>query len=557
MKFSKMPYERVELQKVEEGFQNLLEKFGKAKSGEEQFAIHKEYYQFMNDIETNITLANIRHDIDTTDEFYDKENEYYDELYPVLNNYEVQYHKAMYESPYRPYLEEKIGKVAFKNIELSMKSFDEKLIPLMQEENALTSRYAKLLASAKIPFEGEIYNLSLMGKFTTSSNRETRKSAYQAMSGFFVSIQDQLDEIYDKLVKNRTRQAKELGYENFVELGYYRMGRNSYDKDMVARFRKQVKEYFVPFVEKLEKQRGERVGLAPSSFIDRGIYFKEGNPEPIGTPEEILAEGQKMYAELSAETKEFFDFMQENELFDVLGRKTKKQGGYMTYLPNYKSPFVFANFNGTSGDVDVITHECGHAFQGYLMKDDPIVEHGDITMETAEIHSMSMEYFTYGWMEKFFGDRAKDYKTMHLESSASFVPYGCMVDEFQHIVYENPELSPEERREEWMKLEKVYRPSLDYEGLAFYTTGGIWQRQAHIYESPFYYIDYCLATIGAMQFKIKMDENYEMAWKDYYKFAKMGASGFYTDMIKEVGLQSPFEDGCVKEVVEKIEAKSN
>lgn len=556
MKFSEMPYTRVDMDQVGREFDSLMEGIKNAKSGEEQFEVHKRYYKLSDDVQTNAILANIRHDIDTSDEFYDKENDFYDEAMPVLINYINQYQKALYESPYRDFLEKKIGKVFFKNIEIAQKSFDEKLIPLMQEENGLTSRYAKLLASAKIPFRGEIYNLSLMTQFTTSPERETRQEAYQAMSGFFTSIQGDLDEIYDKLVANRTEQAHQMGYDNYVELGYYRMNRNSYDKDMVANFRNQVKKYFVPFAERLNQKRGARIGLDKMTFIDNGVYFKEGNPKPIGTPEEILAEGQKMYSELSEETKEFFNFMQENELFDVLGRKTKKQGGYMTYLPNYKSPFVFANFNGTSGDVDVITHECGHAFQGYVMRDDEIQEHAEITMETAEIHSMSMEYFTYGWMDKFFGDREKDYKTMHLESSAIFVPYGCMVDEFQHIMYEKPELTPVQRREVWLDLEKQYRPGQDYDGLPFYATGGIWQRQAHIYESPFYYIDYCLATIGAMQFKVKMDEDFQKAWQDYLTFCKLGASGFYTDMIKQVGLESPFEDGCIQNLVEKVEAKA-
>lgn len=262
-----------------------------------------------------------------------------------------------------------------------------------------------------------------------------------------------------------------------------------------------------------------------------------------------------MYAELSPETKEFFDFMQENGLFDVLGRKTKRQGGYMTYLPLFKSPFIFANFNGTSSDVDVITHECGHAFQGYVMREEEIQEFADITMGTAEIHSMSMEYFTYGWMGDFFGDRKEDYLKMHLEDSSAFVPYGCMVDEFQHIMYENPELTPKERKEVWKKLEAEYRPHLDYEGDPFFGEGGWWQRQAHIFQSPFYYIDYCLATICAMQFKMKMDEDYGKAWESYLKLCRLSARKFYVPMLQEVGLRSPFEDGCIREIVEHFEQK--
>ena len=357
-------------------------------------------------------------------------------------------------------------------------------------------------------------------------------------------------------MKNRTEQARQLGYENYVELGYYRMNRNCYDKEMVENFRKQVKEYFVPFANKLHEQRRQRIGVEKLSYIDTDVYFTNGNPAPVGTPEEILAAGQKMYSELSPQTKEFFDFMMENELFDVLGRKTKRQGGYMTYIPNFKSPFIFANFNGTSGDVDVITHECGHAFQGYLLRDEEIREFADITMETAEIHSMSMEYFAYNWMELFFGDRKDDYLKMHLEDSAAFVPYGCMVDEFQHIVYEKPEMTPAERKAVWAGLEKVYRPHMDYEEDPFFGQGGFWQKQPHIFGSPFYYIDYCLASVCAMQFKVMMDEDFEKAWKNYYKLCNLSARDFFTNVIVEAGLNSPFEDGCMEKLVDKFEKKA-
>lgn len=553
MKFSEMPYTRVDMNKVEETYKNLIERAKNAKSGEELFAVHQERYQFMGDVATNMTLAHIRHDIDTADEFYTAENDYYDEVSPLLENYDNMYSKILFESPHRAYMESKIGKVPFKNIEIALKAFDEKLIPLMQEENVLSSRYTKVIASAKIPFDGEVYNLSLMGKFMTSNDRDVRKRAWKAVSEFFMTVADELDEIYDSLVKNRTAQAKMLGYENFVELGYYRMNRNCYDKAMVENFRKQIKEVFVPFAEKLHEERKARLGIDELKYYDNGVYFLNGNPAPTGTPEEIMKAGQDMYRELSPETAEFFDFMMENELFDVLGRKTKRAGGYMTFLPNYKSPFIFANFNGTSGDVDVITHECGHAFQGFVTRNEEIREFTDITMETAEIHSMSMEYFTYDWMGNFFGDRKDDYYKMHLASSAIFVPYGTMVDEFQHHVYENPDMTPAERKELWLKLEAEYRPHMNYEDDPYFGAGGWWQRQLHIYQMPFYYIDYVIASICAMQFKTMMDEDYKKAWDNYLKLCKLSARDFFTNMIKEVGLNSPFEDGCIAELVEKLD----
>lgn len=389
MKFKDMPYKRVEKEELEKALTGIMEEFKAASSGEEQFEIHKKYYELMDDVATNMTVANIRHDVDTTDSFYDKEKEYYDEMEPIINNLQISYDKLLYNSSYRDYLVGKIGPVAFKSMELSFKAFDEKLIPLMQEENNLVTSYNKLIASAKIDWEGETLNLSLMTPYLSHVDRDVRIRAWNKYTAFFEENGDKLDEIFDKLVKNRTAQARELGYENYVELGYYRMNRNCYGKEQVENFRRQVKEVWVPFVAKLNEKRKQRLGLDKLAYYDEKVYFQNGNPKPTGTPEEILQAGQKMYCELSDETREFFDFMMENQLFDVLGRKTKRAGGYMTYLPNYKSPFIFANFNGTSGDVDVITHECGHAFQGFISGKDPIREHANITMETAEIHSMS------------------------------------------------------------------------------------------------------------------------------------------------------------------------
>ena len=555
MKFKDMPYKRVDYDKTAEQFKALTKRVKEAKSGEELWEIHQEYYKVYQNMMDSMTIAEIRHDGNTADPFYAAEKDYYDETAPMLSSLATDYQRALYESPYRSFMEEKIGRVAFATMDNAIKSMDESIIGLMQEENALTTQYNKLIASAKIPFDGQVCNLSLLRPYLTGNDRTVRRQAWKAYSDYFMTVADKLDDIYDKLVKNRTAQAKAMGYDNYIQLGYYRMNRNSYDRNDVENFRRQVKEVFVPFAERVHEIRRKRLGLEKLSYIDNEVYFKEGNPDPVGTAQEILESGQKMYAKLSPETKEFFDFMMENELFDVFGRKDKKQGGYMTYLYQYHSPFIFANFNGTSGDVDVITHECGHAFQGYLSGQDPIMEHADITMETAEIHSMSMEFFTDPWMKEFFGDREKDFLSMQLEDAIRFIPYGTMVDEFQHIVYETPELTPQERRREWSRLEKIYMPHLDYEEDPFFSKGGFWQKQQHIYNSPFYYIDYVLAQSCAFQYKVWMDEDYREAWKSYLALCRLSASKFYPEMLQECGLKVPFEDGYFEEIVEKLEKK--
>ena len=553
MKFHEMPYERVDMEKIRSEFEQIEKDFDAARSGEEQFAVHQRYYKLTDHASTLMILASIRHSIDMTDEFYNQEQDYYDENIPVLRTMMISYQKKLYYSPFRPYLEEKIGKVAFRNMELAMRSVDPCILPLMQEENALQTRYNKLLATAKIEYNGEQLNLSLMTPYLRHKDRTIRKEAWEKYSAFFVKNEEEIEEIYDALVKNRTEQAKKLGRENYLPLGYDRMQRNCYDRDMVAEFRRQVKRDLVPFAEKLHERRRKRLGLSALSYIDEGVFFTGGNPAPVGTPEQILESGRRMYRQLSPETGEFMDFMCENELFDVLGRKTKKTGGYMTYLPDYNSPFVFANFNGTSGDVDVITHECGHAFQGYLAGQDPIREHADITMETAETHSMSMEFFTEPWMKDFFGDRAQDYIDLHFEDSVMFVPYGTMVDEFQDIIYSDPGLTCAQRNSVWRDLEKQYKPHLDYTGNDYYERGCFWQKQHHIFDNPLYYIDYCIASVDALQYKNWMDRDYKAAWASYLKLCRLSASDFFTGLLGQVGLNDPFKDGCIRDVVKELE----
>ena len=530
-----------------------MEKSKAAKSGEEQFEIHKMFYRLNDKIQTQVTLCSIRHTIDTTDEFYEKEQNYYDEQIPEYSNLCVEYQKILFHSPYREVLEEKIGQVAFKNMEIAMKSVSEEIIPLMQEENTLVTEYEKLLASAKISWGEETLNLSLLTPYLKHKDAKIRREAQEKQNEFFLSIQDKLDELYDKLVKNRTLQAKKLGFETYTPLGYLRMQRNCYGREEIENLRRQVKEVWVPFAESIFEKRKERLGLSKLSYTDEVVYSPKGNPQPEGTPEEILQAGQQMYEELSSETKEFFDFMMDNELLDVFGRKTKAVGGYMTYIPDYKSPFIFANFNGTSGDVDVMTHECGHAFQGYLAAADPIREHADIGMETAEIHSMSMEFFTEPWYPLFFGkETAQEYTDMHLEDAVIFVPYGCMVDEFQHIIYDNPNLTPKERKQVWKDLERDYKPHLFYDGLEFFENGCFWQKQHHIYSFPLYYIDYVIAQLCAFEYKIWMDKDRKAAWQSYLKLCRMSAAKFHTELLEEAGLETPFKNGVLAKIVENL-----
>ena len=552
MKFNEYEYEHLDLEKIKAEFSRLIESFKKAKNMKGQVAAFDEIIKLRNHIETMQTLVSIRHSIDTNDEFYDKENEYMDEISPILFGFTNDFYKTLVNSKFKDELVEKYGKFLFDLAENTLKTFSPEIIPDAQEENRLSSKYSKLIASAKIDFDGKELNLSQMVPYTQSKDRNIRFEAAKKVAQFFAENQDEFDNIYDSLVKVRTRMAQKMGYKNFVEFGYKQLSRLEYDAKMVEGYRKQVLENIVPLHTELRERQGKRLGVEKLKFYDEAIKFNSGNADPHGSPEWILNNGKTMYKELSKETDEFFTFMTENNLLDLLSKKGKMSGGYCTYIPEHKAPFIFANFNGTSHDIDVLTHEAGHAFQVYQSRGFEVPEYLWPSYEACEIHSMSMEFLTWPWMDLFFENDTDKYKFIHLSEALLFIPYGVTVDEFQHWVYENPEATPKERREKWLEIEKKYLPTRDYGEVEELKNGIFWFRQGHIFSSPFYYIDYTLAQVCAFQFWIKSRENREKAWQDYLNLCKLGGSKPFFELMKSANLKNPFEEGTLAFVIPKI-----
>jgi M3 family oligoendopeptidase len=552
--FQEYAYERPDIDVLERDFQALVARFAASSSVEEQNAVLADITNLRNHWSTMETLAHVRYSIDTRDAFYKQEQDFFDEIEPRWQGLTTELYQAIVGSPFRAELEQQWGKQFFTIAELTLKTFSPDVIADLQRENALASEYSKLLASAQIAFEGEERNLSQLGPFETSTDRDMRKRASTAKWNFYADHAEELDRIYDELVRTRTEIARKLGFKDFVELAYARMSRSDYDREMVQNFRKQVRELIVPVVTKLHERQRARIGVDVLRYYDESFNYTSGNPKPQGDPDWIIAQGKQMYHELSAETDEFFTFMLDNQLLDLVAKKGKQVGGYCTIIPDYKAPFIFSNFNGTLGDVTVLTHEAGHAFQTYSSRHFSVPEYAFPTMEAAEIHSMSMEFLTWPWMDLFFQADTDKFKFMHLSESLSFIPYGVAVDEFQHFVYENPSATPAERKQAWRRIEQTYLPHRDYEGNEFLENGGFWQKQTHIYSSPFYYIDYTLAQICAFQFWTKAQADRQSAWRDYLRLCQLGGSQSFLALLKEGNLISPFEDGCVASVIGQIEA---
>lgn len=550
MKFSQMTYARPDVEALKRNMDSAVERFAAAGTFDEADRIFLEVEEMTGKVETMFTLAHIRHDIDTNDKYYDDEMAFLDEAGPALEEYVQKWKLSLLQTPFRKEFSEKYNALMFLNTEIALKTFSPEIIPELQKENALTTEYSKLLASAQIPFEGETYTLSQLSPKKVDADDAVRHAAWQAEAKWFGENTARLDSLYDELTHLRDSMGRKLGYDGYLQLGYYRMTRNCYTKEDVEKFRAAVVKYVVPLADRIYRRQAERLGKSyPMGYPDNALEFRSGNPKPCGSPEDILAAGKKFYHELSGETAAFIDFMYENELLDVLSRKGKASGGYCTTLNEYNCPFIFANFNGTSGDVEVITHEAGHAFANFTGRHIIPSECQWPTMEACEVHSMSMEFFAEPWADSFFGDDAKKFLYTHLSGALTFIPYGTMVDHFQHIVYENSDLTPAQRNEEWKKLSAIYLPwmRLD-ESLPFYGEGRFWQRQRHIYESPFYYIDYCLAQTIALQFWAAIGKDRAAAWEKYMAYTRPAGTQTFTELLSGAGLESPFGDKCLRDV---------
>ncbi len=556
IRFSEMKYSRPDLQKTASELKQITERLQKAENYEEARKAFLAKDELEKHVMTQKELAQIRHDIDTRDEFYNEEIRFWDASLPGLQEYLVLFSRAMLESPFRSEFEEEFGTLMFVNAEIELKTFAPEIIEDMQEENRLVSAYEDLLASAQVPFEGNTYTLSQMTPFKNDPDDERRRKAWIAEGQWYKDHQEQLDGYYDQLVKLRDRMGRKLGYDGYTQLGYYRMGRNCYDQNDVEKFREAVQKYVVPAAADVFRRQAERLGKDyPMSFADNQLEFRSGNPKPAGSADDIIAAGRKFYDELSPETSEFFHTMLDGELMNLLSTEGKRGGGYCTGIYDYEVPFIFANFNGTQGDVEVITHEAGHAFEAYVNRRRVPVGYIYPTMEACECHSMSMEFFAEKWADDFFGEDARKYCYSHLAGALKFIPYGTMVDHFQHEVYAHPEMTPAERHACWKKLEGIYRPWMKLDGdIPVYGEGYGWQRQHHIYSMPFYYIDYCLAQTVALEFWSKIQDDMKAAWAQYMRYTEQGGSKVFTELLKGADLDSPFEEHTLKDICAKADA---
>lgn len=545
-KFSSLEYTRPDFDAGVEKLKELTEKVRKAESAEEVFEALSESERAGIALYDMATLAFVRNTLDTTDEFYEAEIEYVNNSTPTVVPFSLGFMDAVAASPFRPDVEARFGKQFFVKYELHKRGFCEANIPLMQRESKLTTEYQKIMATCEIDFDGKTLNLTGVQKYFEHDDRAVRAAALKAYSDFYHANEPRLEEIWAELVEIRNEMGRNLGFENFIPLGYIQQGRSDYGIEEVASFREQVREEIVPLCVRLYEAQAKRLGVESFMAYDELRIFPDGNSQPSGDDDFMIDSARKMYHDMGRETGEFIDFMIDHELMDLKNMPGKASTGYCTALGGRKAPFVFSCFNGTIGDMKVLSHELGHAFAAYMaMRTQPISDYYHVSTDIAEIHSMTMEQFAYPYAENFFGEDADKFRFAHLQEAITFVPFGVAVDEFQHICYANPALSPKERTLEWNKLEEKYMPWRKYDADDFFDRGGYWYHKLHIFLYPFYYINYTLTTMGAMEFKQRIADDCDEAWQSYLTLCKLGGSLSYLETLKAAKVSVPFDKGTV------------
>lgn len=550
MDFRQMPYERPDMEAMKVCYEDTIEKLNGAASYEEARQAFFTLQEREKEQGTMMSLCSVRNTIDTTDPYYEAEMKWLREQSAALIPLRKRYQQAMASSPFRADFEGEFGSQMLRLIDAGLKVTDERLMADIVREGEICQQYQKDSAMASTDFRGEKCNFYGLLKHMESTDRQERREAYHAWAKLYEAISPKLDAQYDELVHLRDGMAKKLGFSCYTDMAYLSRRRFDYTQEDAANFRRQIREIVTPAVAEIREKQRARLGVDKLRYYDEALLFPEGNADPIGDMETLVSKAQKMYREMSPETGEFFDFMVKYHLFNLETRPGKRMGGYMTRFAAYQAPFIFSNFNGTSADVDVLTHEAGHAFQGYLaMRSIPVSMLSGSTAEINEIHSMTMEHFAYPWMGSFFGENSEKYLTAHLIGAISVLPYMACVDEYQHRVYEKPDMTALERRHVWREIERAYMPWRDYDGEPFLEKGGFWMQKQHIFLYPFYYIDYALAQMCAFQYYGRMKENRDAAWQDYLRLCRAGGTKGYFELLEVGGLLNPFRDGTVEKSV--------
>ena len=496
---------------------------------------------------TLATLVEAQNTMNTNDEYWAAEQAWFDRNRPRWDALCVRLGEVLNATPFRREFEVHLGTEIFRQAETTGRAFSTEIAKELEEESVLSGKYSLISGNLSVEVDGQRRTMGELSRMQDSSSRESREKFGGLRQQAFAERSGELDQLYDDLVNVRTRMAKKLGFGSYTDMGYCRQGRTGYQRQDVAAFRKAIEESITPVVAALYEKQRRRLGYKELWDFDEDVNFVGGDPKLAEG--EVEARFDDIFGQLSPESRVYYQDLRRCGFYDLGDRKGKIRGAYSNYVPIYGMPFIFETFARSPGAVKTFAHECGHGLHSYLKRGEPFVESGNATSDICEIHSMAMEFFIWPYLDRLYSaEDVRKYKFFHLKTALSFLPYGAAVDEFQTEVYDHPELTPQQRLALWKDLEKRYMPWRRYKHEGFLSEGRAWQRQTHIYKWPFYYIDYVLAQICALQFHFLNEEDHEKAWASYLRLLRCSGFQSFDETLAIAGLESPFAPGVVEKV---------
>lgn len=456
--------------------------------------------------------------------------------------------------PFREQADRERLEVLNRNSAVSVELFREENIPLKTELTRLSQQYQETCGAMTVEWEGEERTLQQMAPVQEELDRTKRERAWRLVTERRMQDSEKLDALFEEMVAVRTRVAKNAGFENFRDYKHKAMARFDYTPADCATFHETVEREVVPLVAKLNEERRAKLGVETLRPWDMSVD-PDGLPplRPCKDAEELAAKCAQAFTAISAPLGEQFEQMRSLKLLDLDSRKGKAPGGYQCGLDEVRLPFIFMNAAGTNSDVFTLLHEGGHAFHQYAHRNDPFVWYRTAPMEFAEVASMSMELFSYQHLGFFYPDvnDLKRTQRNHLEKVIDILPWVATVDAFQHWIYLNPESGAEARHEKFKELYNRFMPGTDWSGLET-ELGVLWHRQLHLFEVPFYYIEYGIAQLGALQLWMRFGQDPEAAIASYRRALALGASRPLPELYEAAGARFDFSSETIAPIMQEV-----
>ncbi len=468
-----------------------------------------------------------------------------EKIYPATAKPGYRLMTAFLASRHKSALLKKYGQRIEIDYEVSLKPNDPINTRPQIKVSRLCQRYNKLIAAAKAKVRAQSLTIVKAGALLESADPELRHAAFVAIREWYLKHHQQLAKLFNELLELRQQMARNVGLGSYIDLAYQNMGRTDYGPAEVANFRLLILKYFVPLKKKIIREQARQLGAKSLAAWDTGYKPATTLAPNIASVDTQLTKTQELFDKLGPPFGHYFRRMRARHLIDLENRPNKQSGPYCTVFTDEGEAAVFCNSTGSAQDIVTLTHEMGHAFQAIEASPIEAIDMQFGTIDLAEVFSTTMEYLCLPQIDTFFKtDDAKKYRQARWDRAVDILCYSCVVDEFQHWLYAQPKASPAARDKQWVELYAKYIPGLDWRGLQQYRALR-WYAQGHIFNSPFYYIDYALAEVCAIQLALIDQKDHKKAMDIYLRLCRLGGTKSFLEAIKSVGLRSPFDEKLI------------